>query len=102
MQLPRRSERLKRKREQQQILTEVKHKKCGIKKQRLEEPKQRKDIKFQKQTAPIYNRYQEERKISLRIRLNNKLYKIENLQMLRRRLQDICGKKSYVKKRAFI
>lgn len=90
VQLPRRSERLKRKRDQQMV-TEVKQKKCEIKKQRLEEPKQLQDMKLKKQIPPVYNRYniQEERKTCLRVRLNNKLYKIDNIQLFRKRLQDI-------------
>lgn len=112
MELPRRSERLKRKREQQ-LVTEIKPKKLHIKKQKLEEPVQLKDITCLKKKTPIHNRYnaqpsaeraQQEQKISLRIRMNNKLYKIDNLQLLRRRLQDIYkySRKSYPIRRAFI
>lgn len=109
MELPRRSERLKRKREQQ-IVTEIKPKKLHIKKQKLEEPVQLKDITCLKKKTPIHNRYnaqpstQQEQKISLRIRMNNKLYKIDNLQLLRKRLQDIYkySRKTYPIRRAFI
>lgn len=109
MELPRRSERLKRKREQQ-IVTEIKPKKLHIKKQKLEEPVQLKDITCLKKKTPTHNPYnaqpstQQEQKISLRIRMNNKLYKIDNLQLLRRRLQDIYkySRKSYPIRRAFI